>query len=177
MSLDDDAISEEWFYTDHAGQRNGPLPLEQLVKLASLGEIQPTTLIQKGNGGVWQQASAVSELSAVRFSEFARTKQAIPIGKQIFTGFAKGVFLVLLLAFGCLSLFTPFGPLYPGLSWIIVLNAPEKSAVIYFAAIVSGVIGMCINLKKGASGLVGFLGGVLAGPFWVWFFLLAKGRQ
>lgn len=95
-------------------------------------------------------------------------------GMQVLTGIAKAVFLITLFLFGGLSFFTPFGPLYPVFVWILLLNDPMRSAGMLGVAFISGFIGMCINLKKRYSGVIGFLGGALAGPFWVWFFLLAK---
>ncbi len=68
-------------------------------------------------------------------------------GMQVLSGIAKAVLLIALFVFGGLSIFTPFGPLYPVFVWIFPLNDPMRSAGMIGVAVFSGFIGMCINLK------------------------------
>jgi hypothetical protein len=46
-----------------------------------------------------------------------------------------------------------------------------------FWALLGGIIGAVINAKKGHSGLVGFLRGLLLGPILVWLFLIQRDNE
>ena len=55
-------MAQEWYYTTHADQQNGPVNGETLKRLASSGELRPTDLIWREGMPQWIPASRAKAL-------------------------------------------------------------------------------------------------------------------
>lgn len=54
----------QWYYSK-GGEQKGPVEQQELQRLLSTGEVQPTDLVWRDGMANWQAASQVSELAAV----------------------------------------------------------------------------------------------------------------
>lgn len=103
---------------------------------------------------------------------------------QVASGVSKGVkaiaFALFLLIGGVGLLWTPAGALYPFFLAVSATSRPLDRTLLaptLICGIVAGVIGCWILIAKGFRGWIGFVLGMLVGPFWTVFlaFGLAAG--
>src|SRR5437763_12616248 len=57
-------MTPRYFYSPDGRTKVGPLPLDELRRLARAGELKPTHMILPENTGKWQPASSMAELFA-----------------------------------------------------------------------------------------------------------------
>lgn len=108
------------------------------------------------------------------------------VANQVASGAAKGVtfvaFLLFLLIGGVGMLWTPAGALYPFFLAVSATSRPLDRALLaptLMCGLLAGFIGWRILVTKGFRGWIGFVLGVLIGPFWTVLlaFGLASGRR
>lgn len=92
---------------------------------------------------------------------------------QVASGVSKGLkaiaFALFLLIGGVGLLWTPAGALYPFFLAVSATSRPLDRAVLtptLICGVVAGVIGWRLLIAKGFRGWLGFVVGMLVGPFW-----------
>lgn len=102
------------------------------------------------------------------------------ITDQVPSGIVKGgkaiAFLLLVLIGGVGLLSTPAGPLYPFFLTVSITSWPVDHKLItgtLLGGVVGGIVGGLLFIRKRHKGILGFVFGMLVGPFWAFVLAVA----